>query len=114
MSARIISLLGTLCWAPPACAPAGTSAGLRVQRNCCDLAVWRQTLPAQLLVKWWAEYPGELLEARVVRPLQRYLTDELYATKKLTVSVMNVIKASQGRGERLGLVQDTAAASTSV
>lgn len=46
----------------------------------------------QLLVKWWAEYPAELLEAAVVRPLQRYLTDELYATKKLTISVMNVIK----------------------
>ena len=28
----------------------------------------------------------------MVRPLQRYLTDELYATKKLTVSVMNAIK----------------------
>jgi hypothetical protein len=39
----------------------------------------------QLLVKWWAEYPGELLEARVVKPLQKYLTDELYATKKLTI-----------------------------
>ena len=50
-------------------------------------------LPAlQLLVKWWAEYPGELLELRVVRPLHKYLTDELYATKKLTISVMNVIK----------------------
>jgi alpha-tubulin suppressor-like RCC1 family protein len=45
-----------------------------------------------LLVKWWADYPGDLLEARVVRPLQRYLTDELYATKKLTVHVMNAIK----------------------
>lgn len=39
----------------------------------------------QLLVKWWAEYPAELLESRVVRPLQKYLTDELYATKKLTI-----------------------------
>ncbi len=46
----------------------------------------------QMLVKWWAEYPPELLEEHVVRPLQKYLTDELYATKKLTVSVMNVIK----------------------
>ena len=46
----------------------------------------------QLLVKWWAEYPGELLERRVVRPLQGYLTSELVVTKKLTVSVMNVIK----------------------
>ncbi len=42
-------------------------------------------LVLQLLVKWWAEYPGELLEARVVKPLQKYLTDELYATKKLTI-----------------------------
>ncbi len=41
--------------------------------------------PPQLLVKWWAEYPAELLESRVVKPLQRYLTDELYATKKLTI-----------------------------
>ena len=46
----------------------------------------------QTLVKWWAEYPGELLEARVVKPLQQYLTDELVVTKKLTVSVMNTIK----------------------
>ena len=46
----------------------------------------------QCLVKWWAEYPAELLEKRVVRPLQQYLTDELFVTKKLTVSVMNVIK----------------------
>lgn len=56
----------------------------------------------QLLVKWWAEYPGELLEARVVRPLQRYLTDELYATKKLTVSVMNVIKVRTRGGGASG------------
>ena len=45
-----------------------------------------------MLVKWWAEYPEELLEQRVVRPLQDYLTSELMVTKKLTVSVMNVIK----------------------
>jgi hypothetical protein len=45
-----------------------------------------------LLVKWWADYPGDLLERRVVRPLQDYLTSELVVTKKLTVSVMNVIK----------------------
>lgn len=43
-------------------------------------------------MKWWAEYPGPLLQERVVDPLQQYLTDELFATKKLTVSVMNVIK----------------------
>ena len=47
---------------------------------------------AQCLVKWWAEYPGPLLQERVVNPLQQYLTDELFVTKKLTVSVMNVIK----------------------
>ena len=46
----------------------------------------------QCLVKWWAEYPGPLLQERVVLPLQQYLTDELFVTKKLTVSVMNVIK----------------------
>ena len=46
----------------------------------------------QCLVKWWAEYPGPLLQERVVNPLQQYLTDELFVTKKLTVSVMNVIK----------------------
>jgi len=45
----------------------------------------RPTLASQLLVKWWAEYPAELLETRVVKPLQKYLTDELYATKKLTI-----------------------------
>lgn len=44
------------------------------------------------MVKWWAEYPGPLLQERVVVPLQQYLTDELFVTKKLTVSVMNVIK----------------------
>lgn len=43
-------------------------------------------------MKWWAEYPGPLLQERVVVPLQQYLTDELFVTKKLTVSVMNVIK----------------------
>lgn len=47
----------------------------------------------QILVKWWAEYPEGLLESRVVRPLQAYLTTELVVTKKLTISVMNTIKA---------------------
>lgn len=47
---------------------------------------------AQILVKWWSEYPAELLQSRVVQPLQQYLTDELSTTKKLTVSVMNSIK----------------------
>ena len=46
----------------------------------------------QVLVKWWAEYPPEVLAARVVAPLQSYLTAELMATKKLTVSVMSAIK----------------------
>jgi len=46
-----------------------------------------------VLIKWWAEYPPALLEARVVAPLQQYLTSELCVTKKLTVSVMNTIKA---------------------
>ena len=46
----------------------------------------------QILVKWWSEYPADLLEARVVKPLQQYLTDELSTTKKLTQSVMNTIK----------------------
>jgi len=46
----------------------------------------------QILVKWWSEYPAELLQSRVVDPLQQYLTDELSTTKKLTVSVMNSIK----------------------
>ncbi|GFR50165.1 hypothetical protein Agub_g12331, partial [Astrephomene gubernaculifera] len=44
------------------------------------------------LVRWWAEYPGPLLESRVVQPLQAFLTRELGATKKLTTPVMNVIK----------------------
>jgi hypothetical protein len=46
----------------------------------------------QLLVKWWSDYPGSLLEARVVAPMQSYLTKELMATKKLTIGVMNAIK----------------------
>lgn len=52
--------------------------------------------PLQLLVKWWAEYPAELLENRVVKPLQKYLTDELYATKKLTIRC--VAQGSLGQG----------------
>lgn len=46
----------------------------------------------QHLVKWWSEFPADLLLKRVVQPLQKYLTDELSSTKKLTVSVMNSIK----------------------
>ncbi|GIL57699.1 hypothetical protein Vafri_12863 [Volvox africanus] len=44
------------------------------------------------LVHWWAEYPGPLLESRVVAPLQAYLTRELGATKRLTTPLMDVIK----------------------
>ncbi|GLI67883.1 hypothetical protein VaNZ11_012174, partial [Volvox africanus] len=44
------------------------------------------------LVHWWAEYPGPLLESRVVTPLQAYLTRELGATKRLTTPLMDVIK----------------------
>lgn len=58
----------------------------------CNAVLAAPSSCRHLLVKWWAEYPADLLESRVVRPLQKYLTDELYATKKLTVSVMNVIK----------------------
>ncbi|GAX82001.1 hypothetical protein CEUSTIGMA_g9429.t1 [Chlamydomonas eustigma] len=46
----------------------------------------------QLLVKWWSEYPADVLLNRVVLPLESYLSKELMATKKLTVSVMNAIK----------------------
>ena len=45
-----------------------------------------------LLIRWWSDYPPALLETRVVKPLQQYLTKELMTTKKLTVSVMNAIK----------------------
>lgn len=48
----------------------------------------------QLLVKWWSDYPAQLLEQRVVAPIQSYLTKELMATKKLTIGVMNAIKVS--------------------
>ena len=46
----------------------------------------------QHLIKWWSEFPADLLLRRVVQPLQKYLTEELSTTKKLTVSVMNSIK----------------------
>lgn len=51
---------------------------------------------AQLLVKWWSDYPAQLLEQRVVAPMQSYLTKELMATKKLTIGVMNAIKVGLG------------------
>jgi hypothetical protein len=55
------------------------------------LSVFLQATRA-LLVKWWSDYPAGLLEERVVKPVQAYLTKELMATKKLTISVMNAIK----------------------
>ncbi|GAB4814343.1 hypothetical protein N2152v2_001389 [Parachlorella kessleri] len=58
----------------------------------CNVVLAAPSSTRHMLVKWWAEYPADLLERHVVQPLQKYLTDELYATKKLTVSVMNVIK----------------------
>ena len=58
----------------------------------CNTILLAPTACRRVLVKWWAEYPTDLLELRVVRPLQRYLTDELAATKKLTVAVMSAIK----------------------
>eukprot|EP00803_Ostreobium_quekettii_P007034 evm.model.scf_2582.1 EVM.evm.TU.scf_2582.1 scf_2582:2859-15247(+) len=58
----------------------------------CSTILNSPSATRHLLVKWWAEYPGELLEEAVVKPLQCYVTKELMATKKLTVSVMNAIK----------------------
>lgn len=58
----------------------------------CNSILTAPSSSRHCLVKWWAEYPGPLLQERVVMPLQQYLTDELFVTKKLTVSVMNVIK----------------------
>lgn len=58
----------------------------------CNAILTAPSSTRHLLVKWWAEYPAELLSQRVVAPLQQYLTSELYATKKLTINVMNVIK----------------------
>lgn len=64
------------------------------QRFCvyCERRAELGWFGVQILVKWWADCPADLLERRVVKPLQQYLTDELFVTKKLTVSVMNVIK----------------------
>lgn len=56
---------------------------------------------AQLLVKWWSDYPADLLESRVVAPMQAYLTKELMATKKLTIGVMNAIKVTRVRRRAL-------------
>lgn len=58
----------------------------------CNIILASPSTCRHLLVSWWASYDASLLENRVVKPLQKYLTDELYATKKLTISVMNAIK----------------------
>ena len=58
----------------------------------CNIVLASPPTCRHLLVGWWAAYDPSLLERRVVKPLQTYLTDELYATKKLTISVMNAIK----------------------
>ena len=58
----------------------------------CNIILASPASCRHLLVGWWSAYDPSLLERRVVAPLQKYLTDELYATKKLTISVMNAIK----------------------
>lgn len=58
----------------------------------CNIILASPSTCRHLLVGWWSTYEASLLETRVVKPLQKYLTDELYATKKLTISVMNAIK----------------------
>ena len=58
----------------------------------CNIVLAAPSTCRHLLIKWWSEYNRSLLESRVVKPLQKYLTDELFATKKLTVAVMNAIK----------------------
>lgn len=58
----------------------------------CSTILNAPSAARHFLVKWWAEYPEALLENSVVQPLQSYVTKELMATKKLTVSVMNAIK----------------------
>jgi len=58
----------------------------------CSVVLSAPRATRQLLVKWWSDYPPELLLKRVVTPLQAFLTRELMATKKLTVGVMNAIK----------------------
>ncbi len=58
----------------------------------CNIILASPSTCRHLLVGWWSAYEPSLLEKRVVKPLQKYLTDELYATKKLTISVMNAIK----------------------
>eukprot|EP00879_Flechtneria_rotunda_P005191 GHRR01005473.1.p1 GENE.GHRR01005473.1~~GHRR01005473.1.p1 ORF type:complete len:1380 (+),score=526.24 GHRR01005473.1:240-4379(+) len=58
----------------------------------CSIILGAHKATRHLLVKWWSDYPAELLEQRVVAPMQTYLTKELMATKKLTIGVMNAIK----------------------
>ena len=58
----------------------------------CNIILASPSSCRHLLIGWWSAYESSILDKRVVRPLQKYLTDELYATKKLTISVMNAIK----------------------
>ena len=58
----------------------------------CNTILLAPPAARRVLVRWWSGYPPDLLRDRVVAPLQSYLTDELAATKKLTLSVMAVIK----------------------
>eukprot|EP00889_Picochlorum_renovo_P001482 jgi/Picre1/28512/NNA_003916.t1 len=58
----------------------------------CNIVLAAPSTCRHLMIGWWSSYEPLLLEERVVKPLQKYLTDELYATKKLTISVMNAIK----------------------
>ena len=63
-----------------------------VSRQCSGTDSFESSMLPQILVKWWSEYPAELLQSRVAAPLQQYLTDQLSTTKKLNVHVMNSIK----------------------
>ncbi|MEW5310744.1 MAG: hypothetical protein WDW38_002511 [Sanguina aurantia] len=58
----------------------------------CAVLLMSPCVTQRLLVRWWAEYDGDLLERSVVRPMQAFLTQELSSTKRLTIGVMNVIK----------------------
>ncbi len=57
-----------------------------------DLIYVCVTLTMQLLVRWWASYPPDLLNERLIQPMQAFITKELAAVKKLTSSIMAVIK----------------------
>ncbi|MEW5307247.1 MAG: hypothetical protein WDW36_009655 [Sanguina aurantia] len=58
----------------------------------CAVLLMSPCVTQRLLVRWWAEYDGGLLERSVVAPMQAFLTQELAVTKRLTIGVMNVIK----------------------